>query len=351
MGFDTDSRSWEWEVAALQNLVVSDNVVDLLVNKISKLPRNTKESLKIAACLGNQFEMSFFNLITEQSAEENETIFRPAYQDGFLVQVNGSRKFAHDRIQQAVYSMIDNTEKVHLHHRIGQTMLQARPQPQGKYLFETVNHLNQATSLIQSKKQRVELARLNMKVAQNAVKAAAFDATEAYAREAIGLLGVKGWQDQYALMLELHQLAAEAAYLTQNFERSHQFVDTLRAEAHSPLDEIPAIITKMRAYHAQLQVDEVLELGFMILNGLGIALQESVPSGLSNQTISKLPLMSNQEAMAGMEVLEVLSSTCLISRFEQFPAVVNTGLDLTLKFGLHPASSFIHCVFCHTNLE
>jgi len=339
--FDKKGYSWNWNMAKLKDSAISDNVVDLMVNKISKLPEDTQESLKIAACLGNQFKQSLFNQVTRKSPEENQKILQTAYQDGLLKQLNGSLKFAHDRIQQAAYSMIADVEKVHLHYRIGQTLLQENPQVQKHLLFDTVNHLNQAIPLIQSDARRAELANLNLKAAQDAMQSAAFDAAETYTYEAIKLLGENGWQTHYSLMLELHQLAAEATYLTKKIKSSFHYTETILAQAHSVLDQNPARITEIRLYHAQNQMQEAIDTGIVAVNDLGFAVKGSPPLSFSVQAVSELPIMSDPMAMAASDVLDNILVSAYLASFEQFPGIIFTALHILVESGIHPSSSAI----------
>ena len=129
LSFDEDGLCWRWDLAELEQLTVSDNVVDLMVNKIRKLPVATQEILKIAACLGNQFEVAMLNLMSEQSPETTQQALQAAYQAGLLVQLNEHSRFVHDRIQQAAYSLIPEPELAPRHWQIGQTLLSRNTTP------------------------------------------------------------------------------------------------------------------------------------------------------------------------------------------------------------------------------
>jgi predicted ATPase len=78
LSFSFVSYQWEWtldNIAAKTN--ISENVVDLVVNRIGKLDLRSQEILKIAGCLGSQFTVDVLNVIccnimTERSGVEAE---------------------------------------------------------------------------------------------------------------------------------------------------------------------------------------------------------------------------------------------------------------------------------------
>ena len=48
---------WKWDIEEIKRVSITDNVVELMVNKIEKLEVKTKNILKLAACIGNKFTL------------------------------------------------------------------------------------------------------------------------------------------------------------------------------------------------------------------------------------------------------------------------------------------------------
>jgi PAS domain S-box-containing protein len=344
--FEQNSHAWRWDLDELNQLTISPNVIDLMVSKIIKLPAALLETLKLAACLGNQFELATFNLVSGQTLESSQQALQPAYDEGFLIQLNGSCKFVHDRIQQAVYILIAEQERVSLHRRIGQTWLnKTTPQILDESLFEIVGHLNLGASLIETEAERFELAELNFKATQKARNSIAYGAASAYGKTGIDLLAANGWQAHYLLMLNLHQLAAEAAYLNLDHELSEQHIAAILAQAQSLIDQVPAHITQIRIYFAQNLNDVGIETGLAVLDELGFALVESEPAGVSVQAISELAPMIDPQASAAAEILNSLLLPAHVSAPKLLPSLLYTALHLNLKFGLHPSSCMMAMVY------
>jgi predicted ATPase len=244
--FDNNEHYWQWDITQMNEQAIAENVVELMVNKMRRLPAASQEMLQIAACLGTQFDLSLLHLVSEKSQEETRLALQAAYEEGFIVRVNGSGSFAHDRIQQAAYSLIPDHEKPGLHRHIGRMLLaESTVQAQAEHLFEIVDHLNMGVALIETADERHELAELNTKAAESALRATAYAAASANARTGIRLLGDDGWQSHYQLRLNLHLLAAEAAYLNADYDLSEQHIETILTSARSEVDRASAYVIRI----------------------------------------------------------------------------------------------------------
>jgi serine/threonine protein kinase len=65
--FDAKHLSWEWNITQIQSQNITDNVVDLLLIKLKKFPESTQQILRLAACVGAEFDLETLSIICEQS--------------------------------------------------------------------------------------------------------------------------------------------------------------------------------------------------------------------------------------------------------------------------------------------
>jgi predicted ATPase len=185
LNFDVQVLQWQYDVEQIQSRGFTDNVVELMANKIQKLPEDTQQLLKLAACIGNQFDLKTLALSCEKSLRDtaNDLYATIAYslivpletREGVelaLIERESMNeplavsnyqlpkyKFVHDRIQQAAYSLIPEQQKQLIHRQIGQIMLQNTPVDKlEEKIFDIVNQLNFGWEIISNQSERDELA-------------------------------------------------------------------------------------------------------------------------------------------------------------------------------------------------
>ena len=192
--FDAKHREWQWDVQHIKVQDITDNVVELMAGRMQKLGGRTQEALKFAACIGNQFDLRTLTIVCEKSPSKVAADLVAAMMEGLIVplsdahmlinleaqgldnEVMAEYKFAHDRIQQAAYSLIPQAEKQAVHRRVGHRLLQNLPtEDREQNIFDIVNHLNAGRGLIEQQTEQEELATLNLRAGKKAKAAAAYE--------------------------------------------------------------------------------------------------------------------------------------------------------------------------------
>ncbi|MBD2181765.1 ATP-binding protein [Aerosakkonema funiforme] len=295
ISFDYQQGSWQYNLPEIKKRGFTDNVVELMAGKIQKLPEQTQAVLKLGACIGNQFDLQTLAVVYEKSLRETAGDLWQAIAENLILplsdtyklldldvqdlvgQVNVEYKFAHDRIQQAVYSLIPAEDKQAVHWQIGQLLLQnTPPNKENQEIFEIVNHLNQGRALIRQQSESYELAKLNLLAAQKAKASAAYQSAFNYVKLAIELLPKTACKTEYRLTLDLYLEAAESAYLSGQFEEMEQLAEIVRKEAISLLDKVKIYEVEIQAYIAQNKQIEAMQAALQILKMLGITFPERI---------------------------------------------------------------------------
>ena len=133
--FDPTAKAFTWDVARARAAVAADNVVDLMVSKLQRLPPDTQRVLQRAACIGHTFELGMLATIEERPPAEVAAALWRALKEGLVVPEGGdyrlldesaglaeraeelrvSYRFLHDRVQQAAYTLIAEEQRAALH--------------------------------------------------------------------------------------------------------------------------------------------------------------------------------------------------------------------------------------------
>jgi len=261
--FDS-AKGWHWEMEALRALDITENVIDLLSGKMRKLPSTTRDVLQLAACIGNRFDPYILSLIARKQQSDVDKNLNPALQVGVIFPLNGHYKFAHDRLQEAAYSLIPEEVKKDTHLKIGYILLKQIPEDKREEkIFDIVNQLNNGIELLSTPEQQIQLASLNLTAGQKAKASAAFFDAKKYIETGLRLLGKDCWQDHYKLTLSLHNENGELAALTGLFDQVYSVANLIKANAKSFLDRASIYMTLIEAETMQYNPSQALQVGIL----------------------------------------------------------------------------------------
>ena len=80
--FDHGDARWRWDLDAIRAKGYTDNVVDLMVDKLNRLPVTTQKALQQLASIGNSAESAVLSAVLETSEQETEAALWEALQSG-----------------------------------------------------------------------------------------------------------------------------------------------------------------------------------------------------------------------------------------------------------------------------
>jgi PAS domain S-box-containing protein len=213
--FDYGEGRWVWDLRRIHAKGFTDNVVDLMVGKLHRLPAETQKALQWFACMGNSAEFENLRIAYQGSAEDMHDHLWEAVRSGLIFRANDSYRFLHDRVQEAAYSLIPKELRAESHLRIG--MLLAAHIPPTKLeeaIFEIVNQLNRGSHLISSVEERERAAALNLIAGRRAKISTAYESALKYLRAGIALLTNETWGRNYELVFSIEYLMSECELLT-----------------------------------------------------------------------------------------------------------------------------------------
>ena len=128
--FDHGEGQWSWDLNRIHAKGYTDNVVDLMVGKLNRLPIETQKALQQLACLGNSADFAMLRMVYQDSSEEMHGQLWEAVRTGLIFRSEDSYRFLHDRVQEAAYSLIPQELRAEAHLRIGMLMAAHTPSRQ-----------------------------------------------------------------------------------------------------------------------------------------------------------------------------------------------------------------------------
>ena len=373
--FDAERICWRWDIDLIHQRGMTDNVIELMTGKLKKLSGQTQSVLKLAACIGNAFDLATLSVVYEHDKLETAEGLWEALQEGLVIPVDNSFKFVHDlephlvlyrflhdRVQQAAYSLIASSQVSALHLRIGRLLLErsARDHNEQEKIFDIVGHLNKGRELISSDAERERLAELNLLAGKKAKFSAAYALAFQYLSTGVELVGQAGWEKNYTLTLNLMTEAAEAAYLSADFAAMETLAAAVLENAQTLLHRLRVHEIRIQALTARNEPGEAIRTALQVLKPLGIRFPERPTQvniliellktkfaliGRSPATLDELPEMTDQYKLGAMRILASVAVAAYSIVPELFVLTAFKQIRLSLKYGNTSLSSFGYATY------
>ena len=85
--FDVERGHWAYRIDAIGSAPLADNVVELMTQRIARLPARAQYALTIAACIGHRFDLRTLAVASEQSAQASAGDIDLALAEGLVARV------------------------------------------------------------------------------------------------------------------------------------------------------------------------------------------------------------------------------------------------------------------------
>ena len=237
LAFDPVAPAWRWDMDRIRANGYTDNVVDLMVEKLRQLSASTQEALKLLACLGNVAEIAPLALVQENTEEAIHAALWEAVHAGLVFREERAYTFLHDRIQQAAYSLIPEERRADVHLRIARALLASMtPDALDEQLFDVASQLNRGAERLIDRDEKVQAATIDLRAGRKAKASSAYASACVYLTAGMDVLEDSEWGSQYELMFSLRLERAECAFLTGDFDQAERLIAQLLQRGASKVD-------------------------------------------------------------------------------------------------------------------
>jgi len=359
--FDYGEGRWSCDLNRIHSKCYTDNVVDLMVGKLSRLPVETQKALRQLACLGNNAEVAMLRMAYQSSTEEIDGQLWEAVRAGLIVRSDDSYRFLHDRVQEAAYSSIPEELRAEAHLRIGRLLAaETPPDKREERIFEIVNQFNRASYLITSDEEREWVAELNLIAGRRAKTSTAYVSALSYLAAGRALLTEQSWDDHYELIFPIEFLIAECELLTANMVAAESRLSMLAERAKRAHDI--AVVTRLRLtlYTTLYRSDRAVEVCLEYLRRGGTDWSphptrdevrreyDQIWSLVGSRQIEEfvdLPLMTNPDPLDVVDVLTEFVAPALFTDENLLSLVICRMVNLSLQYGNSDGSCFAYVWF------
>ena len=347
--FDHASGRWSWDLSRIQAKGYTDNVADLMVGKLNRLPVETQKALQEFACLGNSAEIATLCIVHGASEEQVHSDLWEAVRLEFIVRLEGSYKFVHDRVQEAAYSLVPEQLRAEAHLRMGRLLAAHTPaEKREEAIFEIVNQLNRGAALITSRDEREQLAELNLIAGKRAKASTAYASALKYLVAGAALLADDCWERRHELTFSLELHRAECEFLTGQSAAAEERLTMLSSRAANSVELATVACLRVDVYTTLDQSDRAVAVCLDYLQHLGVEWSphptkeegrreyDRIWIKLGSRPIEELielPLMSDPASLATLDVLTKVLPPALFTDANLLSLAICRAVNLSLERG------------------
>jgi predicted ATPase/putative methionine-R-sulfoxide reductase with GAF domain len=389
---DNPQGYWQWDIKQIEKVSLTDNVIELMVNKIKKIDYQTQQVIKLAACIGHEFNLKILALLNQKYQILTARELQSALDMGLIIPLDNNYKvpllldleelsnnqaenslsvcykFLHDRVQQASYSLISEEEKREVHLEIGRLLLKnIQEDDLHNHLFDIVNHFHKGANLITKQSEKNELAKLNLQAAKKAKASTAYGVALRFLEESLALLGNNSWKNQYQLTLEIQIELLETLYQNTQWERMKELSTDVLEKVTNILDRVKIYELEILSYYAQFQPDIAIKVALIALEQLGIKIDQNqkcvterkIKNKIKQQTKSlklllqdkkvedlvDLPKMTDPYKLAAISVMQKVTTALATTNFALFVEVVLIQLNFCLNYNNPPQAAATYSLY------
>jgi PAS domain S-box-containing protein len=354
--FEYVNALWRWDMDAIRTKGFTDNVVDLMVSKLNRLPIATQTALQQLACIGSGAEIATISAVLGTSEHETQAELWEALHQELIVRSESSYRFVHDRVQEAAYSLIAEEVRASSHLRIGRLLIaHTPPEKLGEAVFEIVNQLNRGSHLINSTTELERVAELNLMAARRAKASTAYTSALRYLATGREVLTEATWDRNYELIFSIQCLTAECELLTADMGAAENRLTMLAQRTKTQHDN--AVVTRLRItlYTTLDQSDLCVDVFLEYLGRGGThwerhpkrdeVLQEyerviALVGDRQIEDLLDLPLMTNPDVLDALDVFTEIVHPAFFYDENLSSLVVCRMVSLSLEHGNCAASCF-----------
>ena len=355
IAFDSVHLRWSWDLKRIHAKGYTDNVADLMIGKLVRLPDGTQQALQQLACLGNIATTAMLAIVHDTTEQELHAKLLEARRQELVDFLESSYRFVHDRVHEAAYALIPTERRAAAHLRIGRMLVaHTPPHKLDEAIFEIVNQLNRALSLVTAPEERVQLAEFNLLAGKRALASSAYVSALNYLTTGAALLTQDSWGQHRELSFALELARAHCEFASGTVAEAEKRLRRLSVLAVTTGERVAVACLQVDLYQGINRSDEAVAVGLRSLRRLGIDIPEhpteadarraydGVWTRLGSRAIKdlvNLPLMSDPDSLAALDLLtRVAVPGHYFDSWYLFAVAVCTAVSLGLERGHSEAS-------------
>ncbi len=326
--FDHDTLQWQWDARQIHAKGYTDNIVDLMVGKLSRLPVETQQALQQMACLGNVADITTLSTVLDLLPAQVHGVLWASIRQELVVRTDDAYAFTHDRIHEAAYSLTPAVGRAEAHLRIGRLLAaQTEPQSLDTAIFDIVGQFNRGVTLIRDQDEREQLAELNLMAGRRAKASTAFNSALAYFTVGAQLLDEDGWTNRQALKFALELSRAECEFLTGQTIAAEERLMALSHRATTVAERASLTCLQVEVYLILNKNEQAVTVCLDFLQHVGIVWSPRPGDEQVHDEYQRIWSMLGERRVGALIDLRPMENTVALSTVQALTTVFSPALN------------------------
>lgn len=362
--FNDQKEKWDYDSSRIKSFDKSSRTLEFIIRKMEILLDETVELLSIAAAIGADFNVALLSSVTEKSSQQIVELLKPAIDKNMIEVISGwndspsanQYRFLHDKMQHAAYSMMSEERRNAVHFALGKSYSSFLGHAaQERNIFDIVNQFNRCLSYFDSKKERLDLMKMNLQAGKKAKVESSFSQALDYFNIVIQLIESYREEWEPEVVFEVYLEAGEAAYLKSDFVSGVMFYESALKYASTNFQRAKVHHNFLVMYNGVSDMEAAWESGVKALQLLNETFPSQIGKGkvlrqflkvkwlLRNTELKALldrPEMDNAEAEQRVLTLMEMIAAGWDKKPETLAYIVLKGFEIIIQNGNTPIGYF-----------
>eukprot|EP00986_Skeletonema_menzelii_P003044 scaffold893_cov154-Skeletonema_menzelii.AAC.17 len=360
-------KRWIWDIEAIQSLSVQGSIAEVLTRKISYIPHDTQEALKVMSTFGSQIREEYIHHLypLQEKQQEFRDRLNAAVEESVIEKIGSKYKFVHDMVQQAVYELMSPQERAECHLQNGVKMISVLSCCKDSHLdlglitFAAIDHINIAKSLgVTDSSMCTQFAELNLKAGERTMEKFNFTSGLSYIEHGLSFLTKESkWSSSnYDLCRSLHEAACLACYVNALPTKANEYISELLENAHCLEHKLKAYYVMVKNLTSSGENKQALKKTFDVLIELGetfpteytpeivqkeLSKTKGILNNLTKESILTSPKLTDEKKLWAIKFMDNLSGPLTIStNYQMGPLIACRMVQLSSQYGYCSESAF-----------
>lgn len=352
--YDGEAAGWRWDETDVAQRAYSDNVIDLMIRRIARLPGEGAELLQHLACVGIRCDERLLACVAGISPLQVRQRLGPFVEAGLLIREAAGYAFQHDRVLESAYSLIDTQARPRAHARIAGIMIEHWRGQLAEYAFEICNQIERAADHAWSPDERAAFVPALIVAARRAKGTAAMTQATRYMDAAVGLMDPSWWSSHYPLAYDVALLRCECLLARAELVDAAREIEALLTRDMPALDRAAVHRLKAMLQTVRSDYEGAIDAALSGLALLDVHLRrgpdkaqlrlaydavKAAQGARPISTLGALPRTDDRRIQTVMGLLSTLISSLFVTDGISFLHVAKM-VELTVEHGATPESPY-----------